>query len=113
MVLSSFGMFPVSRRAGKTSKRNSSSASFPEVAMARLWEAAGGERASFPSWTAGECVAGQVAELILCSTLCFGCQFYFLRCGRCEGKQLDEGLGVFFGLSSPEAFTYLPVFPLL
>lgn len=69
MVLSSFGTFPVSRRAGKISKRNSSSASFPEVARARLWEVAGGERASFSSWTAGLCVAGRLVELILCFTL--------------------------------------------
>lgn len=83
MVLSSFGMFPVSRRAGKTSKRNSSSASFPEVARARLWEVAGGERASFSFWTAGMCVAGEVVELKLCFTLCFGCQLLFLKLGHC------------------------------
>lgn len=83
MVLSSFGIFPVSRRAGKPSQRNSSSASFPAVARARLWEAAEGERASFPSWAAGVCVAGQVVELILCFTLCFGCQFFLLKPGRC------------------------------
>lgn len=35
-----------------------------------------------------------------------------LHGGRCEGKQLDEGSGFFFCLSSPEAFTSLPVFPL-
>lgn len=83
MVLSSFGMFPVSRRAGKTSKGNSPSASFPEVVRARLWDVAGGGRASFSFWKAGECVAGQVVELILCFTLCFGCQFFFLKLGHC------------------------------
>lgn len=82
------------------SKRNSSSASFPEVARARLWEIAGEERASFPSWTAG-CVwqPGGRADIVFHIVLWLP-NFLFeartLHCGRCEGKQLDEGLGFFF-----------------